>query len=1288
MFLRKRSAASGAALIITLALLVLFAAMTLAFFSQVTTESRTARTFADSLSTRQLADSAVGIVMSQVREATTVPNGAWASQPGMIRVYGEEGKASEKAHAFYKLYSSDNLTLNAEALRSFDPEKEVPAGAGHGWNHLPALWTDLNEPVTSSPTPEKQAIRYPIFDPEAAGKVEGFELLEDRQDDSGRPARMPVRWLYVLRDGSVTAPNRASEDGQSAIWDPATAETKRRTPSRENPIVGRVAFWADDETSKVNINTAGGFTTKDLRSYQESNFAGSYWDTPRFSTQFDRGGTLDEDTGEFAGGEGGLALCQPLHNEFQRYPGHPATTSLGLVLGNALKSEALYTLLPRLTPGGSRGGTERLLAKTDTELNAKTERLYASVDEFFFGATLDAGRRKTAGAAIAALDPDAPSVLQAERLNYTRPFLTAHSRAPELNLWGRPRMTIWPVHTDTKLRNPTDNLLAFCSTIGPARDPRLFLPQREDPYSPTVDSAIPRNAALYDYLRELTSQLTPGYGKASFAQKYGTDRDQILTEIFDYIRTANLRDSTRDKALPTQAEKDKYKFSPRGIVVPLVFKRDGRETMGFGRFPTISEVSLVFYHAGYVPAAGGKTYFDPSAKRTLGVSANLMRAFVVIETMNPVQGYAPTRAFNPTEAGKNRIIVHELTGLDQFQVTTSAGTRPLGFPAQGQNRNRWASGAAPQGRNFGGAEGFMHRLRDKDSENPAADTWYPFQTKESDAISIPTGETQFSFSGGKVSLRTLFGTLPIQRLELDFPPGIFPVPTDDLWQDPGGFQHPDAKITDVKSLAGRIRWAIQKSNDPSTARRFKQILQPGDTIRSMVAGLKSDPRTTAISREAAPFLAHPLYGQPEVRHAQILRTASGPFYIQGKDTQDRQYTTKFGSLIKLPAGLDYEPDRSPDLPENINGVFRDDQQPGDFDTGLGNLPDGPYTGKPDEGNLAWRIFNQAEGKWDYMHPYYSWKYEDALDTFFSPNRQMISPVMFGSLITGAKRDWETLAFSPNPAGDNHRGIVVEPKDHLLLDLFHMPIVEPYAISEPFSTAGKVNLNFQLASFPWIKRTTALRAVLHASRVTAVPAEDVNVYKRGQNQPPLEKNYRYRINRDETIKGIENVFADYQRRGPDHGFYKSASAICERFLYPEGVTNAGEIKFDPSENRIRDFWKKNTLTGDNVRERPYADLLPRLTTKSNTYTVHLRVQTLRQPRGATEDAYRTWRMSADSVTGEYRGETSIERYIDPEDRRFDRTHPVTSKNKDYLDVDKQSLETAYRFRVIHSKRFAP
>ncbi len=1278
-------------MIITLALLTLLTAIVLVFFTRITADTRSSKVYADVTAARSLAESAVNVVMSQLREATTIPNAAWASQPGMVRVYGGDNHAPEKAFAFYKLYSSNKLTLPSTDLSGYDPDTEVP----ENWSRQGALWTDLNEPAPVVNADGTIAKRYPILDPAMAEHVEGFELRSDPRDSAESKGRMPVRWLYVLRDGTLTAPDHVGEDGTSAVWDGASSGAK--TPTRDNPIVGRIAFWADDDTSKVNINTAAGFTIKDLGSYDQNSFAGSYWDQPRFSTVFDRGGVLDENTGAFTDGQGGLAICQPLGREYQRYPGHPATTSLGLVLHDAVKSEALYNLLPRIAPGGSQGGTKRLLAATDEDLTIKTGRLYASVDEFFFSMNSKNSRRQSATDAVRSVDSSAKDVITPDWIEGMRFFLTAHNRAPELNLWGRPRLTIWPVWSDAKLRPPADNLIAFCSTIGSAADPRPFLVQRQDPYSPTVDAQISRNATLYDYLRQITTRPIPGYGAISFADKFGAaDRDQILTEIFDYIRSANLRDSSQDQELPAQADRDKYKFALRGIVVPLVFQRDGRETMGFGRFPSVSEVSLVFYHAGYV-GTDGTTYLDPKLKSQRGVKANLMRAFVVLELLNPMQGYAPTRAFGAPEAeNKGHIIVHEITGLDAFRVTTSEGTSPLGFPATAKNANRWASAAAPQGRNFGGYEGFMHRLREKESENPADTNFYPFQTVT--PIRVPANDKTIGFSGGKLTLRTLFGTLPIQTLHLDFPAGTFPVPTDDIWANPGGFTHPKATLTDAKSLPRRIAWAMQHSLSPwnvsaggdglDYAGRWKQILQPGDTIRSLIAGVKSDPRTAAISRDASPFVPHPLYGSTTARHAQTLRTASGPVYISGKDTAGRSYTTKFGTLTALPAGHDYDLDRSPDLPDTVTGVLRIDGQPGDWDTGLGNMSDGPYCGKPDEGNLAWRFLNQNQGTYDYVQPYYTWKYEDSLDTFFSPNRQMTSPVLFGSLLAGKSRDWETLCFSPVPAGDNHRGNSITPRDHLLLDLFHMPIVEPYAISEPFSTAGKVNLNTRLAPFPWIRRTTALRAVLHGARVTAVPAEDVEIYKDNANQKPLTKNYRYLVNRDETIKGLEQVFDEYHTRGPDFGFYKSASDICERYLYPDGATNSGSIKFQSGEQPIKNFWRRNTLTGDNLRERPYADLVPRLTTKSNSFTVHVRSQVLHSPRANSDADARVWHEKPEAITSEYRGESSIERYIDPADRHFDRLNPLTKQNGDFIDVDKQSLEPAYRFRVVSSKRFAP
>lgn len=1324
----------GAALVLVLLFLVLLSGIAVAFLSRVGIETVSASSYSDGVTTRQLAESAVGVVMGQIREATTQQNAAWASQPGMIRVFN-----TSRALGFYKLYSSDSLVVGRQQLAKYDPAKEVPMGST-GWSSLPALWTDINEPVTRTDANGDSISRFPIVDPEAARpnsplKVEGFDLATlDPADTVRNGAPMPVRWLYVLRDGTLTAPDR-SPDGRTAVWDGASGD-KRRLPGKDNPIVGRIAFWTDDDTCKVNINTAGGFTRKDIAPYNDDNYPGSFWDTPRFFTKFDRGGPIDQTTGKFAPGDAGLGLCQPLFNEFQRYPGHPATTSLGMLFYKpnlkewVLTGEQLYTLLPRLMPGGSEGGTTRKLSKDDEPLPLKAERLYASTDELFFGPRTISSRRQSAEELLKELDEKTKDAVQPQWVDRLRFFLTAHNRSPELNLHGRPRMTIWPVHTNPDLRNPSDKMITFCSVLGSNPQDGMFLMQREDAYSPTRDANIPRNKDLYKYLRDLTSMAIPGFSDYSFASKYGDDRDQILTEIFDYIRCVNLRDSTRDKTLPaTVSARDKYKFAPRGIVVPLIVSPPGgKETMGFGRFPTVSEVSLVFYHAGYV-GNDGSTYLDPALKPDSGVKANLMRAFLIVETFNPMHGYAPLFQFlkmpddktfrglkvdvDDVQAG--RILVHSLAWNAPLTVSgADVQGSVLDFPKQARNEIRWSSGNRWHGRNSGGSEGFWHTIMGKrgGGQMGGAAPKYAFQTTEPIRIAVnpknPLLEQTFSFSGAKAELTISLGSTVIQTLHLDFPAGTFPVPTDAIWADRGGFWRPNApnnwgcqqsKAEWAKSFGDRLYWIEVPSggahsyapwdskNNPNADDRYytdrwRQILQPGDTVVSLVAGTKSDPRTAAISRNASPFRPHPNYGKPGVRHAQTLRAASGPVYFNSTDLLGAKYTTKFGKLVKTPPLKNYPANKAADLPEDIDGVVRDDGMPGDFDTGIGDLPDGAFCGKADEGNLAWRHPDQY-GNWVYTHPYFTWDYEETFDTFFSANRQVPSAILFGSLLSGRTRDWETLCFSPFPAGDRHRGLTQPPKDHLLLDLFHMPIVEPYAISEPFSTAGKVNLNAQLAPFPWIRRTTALRAALHATRVTAVPAGDVDKYKTGvwnaaQNRTdPRPENYRHPIDLDQTIAGLEHVFTEYPLSPNRHrGFYKSASEICDRFLYPKGV------KFEPGEAAIRTFWRNNTLTGDNVREKPYADLYPRLTTKSNSYTVHLRVQRLHQPRGETDADYLQWRETPELVGGEYRGETAIERYIDPHDRRFEASHPEA------INFNKESLESAYRFRVVHSKRFVP
>ena len=119
----------------------------------------------------------------------------------------------------------------------------------------------------------------------------------------------------------------------------------------------------------------------------------------------------------------------------------------------------------------------------------------------------------------------------------------------------------------------------------------------------------------------------------------------------------------------------------------------------------------------------------------------------------------------------------------------------------------------------------------------------------------------------------------------------------------------------------------------------------------------------------------------------------------------------------------------------------------------------------------------------------------------TPNALVPSPVIFGSLPAGINpasptnsAPWRTLLFCPYPAGDTAHPGFTSPPDHLILDNFWMPTIEPYAISGCMATAGKINLNDQIAPFTWLHRNTALHALLDDLRIPALPASMINKYK--------------------------------------------------------------------------------------------------------------------------------------------------------------------------------------------------
>ncbi|WP_165920088.1 Verru_Chthon cassette protein A [Chthoniobacter flavus] len=1376
------------ALVIVLGFLTLLSVLAIAFFSSISTETRASRTFASQASTRQLAETAVNLVMSQIREATVQPGAAWASQPGMIRTFSDGGGASPKANAFFKLYSARNMVVGKTQLVTFDPESVGPSYQADpdgsrsdtpvDWDKYPAIFTDLNSPVLVNTAGTGGALSpvFPIVDPRAKESVNGIPLVEGFDftadidkvvagggSDSWR-VPMPTRWIYVLRDGTLTTPDAnytPSGGGAGCSW--SGAGSKALLPTKDNPIVGRIAFWADDDSSKVNVNTAGGYGKQSKTGFTDGytldSYAGSFWDTPRFYTNFDIGQTNPNNGALIPGvGAGGLAAAQPFQKEYQRYPGHPATTSLGAVLGNLLTSEQIYKLVPRINGGGSLGGTVRTDVATAVELQLKPERLYASLDELLFSESpVNGGQRETNDKYVGTDGAITPDILEK-----TKFFLTPYSRSPDLNLFGLPRVTIWPVNQsadEATGRNGFDRAIAFCSTIGAKKFIFTRSLASSGALSTTNDiqqTAYSQNVALMKYLRQLTSRPIPGFG-GNFESKYGTDnRDMILGEIFDYIRIANLRDTTTGMT--------SYQYAKAGVVAPSradVFGT-GKKIGGFGRAATISEASLVFYCSG-VEAAGAKNVDGAvipagvfqgevmPADREHKITDRYVRAFLLFSTFHPMQGYAPI--VSPTADAEKEVF--EVTGLDRFSVN-GAFIWPGGTLS---NTIQSVSGSTWGGRNFGGYEGFMHTLVNHHTNYAFASTG---------AAKVPFNQATFGFGGGEIQLTIKFGpTQVLQNIKLNFPSASWPVPRRWYRLSQGGFVKGNQSATvnaggrlesaqnlldftdpSGAALMGRIRWSLQDSNNPNVTTgiyggdRWRQIIQPGDVIRSLVYGNHTTPVGTTTSGDMrllalttdvpnTEFKPHPDYFDSTYRFAQGLRASDGNTYVYNMpywdidakttavppEVQNRTLTetTAFGNHVNQ-ATLRVPSSRSMELPYSqgtptanppnggVNGVVRSDGRAGDFDTGLGVFPDGPYANKQDEGNVIFKYFDTAKQKWIYPIPYAgNQSYEPPGDIYFSPNRQMPSPVLFGSLLsrptdTHPARGWETLAFCPNTVGERHPGNTVTPRDHLLLDLFTMPFVEPYLISEPLSTAGRVNLNYQIAPFPYIKRSTALRAALASLRVTAISTSLLTTYKTGANGKPLPNpgdNPRFRIDRDETLKAFDSFFSHYKTT-PNEGFFKSASQICERFFYPTGPGIAPKFRaptYEPDtiydapgspsgEADIINFWRQRTLTGDNVREKPYADLYPRITTKSNTYTVHVRVQTVRQVGGPSSD-FSKWREGVDEILGEYRGSETIERYIDPSDPRL-----LTKLSDANINAPDASLEDIYRFRVVKTKQFNP
>lgn len=604
------------------------------------------------------------------------------------------------------------------------------------------------------------------------------------------------------------------------------------------------------------------------------------------------------------------------------------------------------------------------------------------------------------------------------------------------------------------------------------------------------------------------------------------------------------------------------------------------------------------------------------------------------------------------------------------------------------------------------------RVTSLDRHHSGSETYhrYPYVTapfKVSDTVEMDEGAIGLRIyspgagSENEGSASQISRSQLVQEFEIRFP--AFSAEAPDL---AGGQTAETERFAPFPRLNPMAFWSLGWDGaNPETASIGRMALSPGDLpspivpddLVQSVAVRELDSRflmtRTAQEKDNEWFVPHKFYDSSRMAHSFFRRTPGATF------DYDRQQARTFG----------IRDDRQPELA----CLLQPSQRYGDFDSGYYLSIPGPWINKPNEGNGHYLQNRDQDfyppsvsptgGDWRLqrrVRPYPDSGGHRILPSLYTPNRIVCSPGIFGSLPVGTRSGerWRTLLFRPQVEGKGiprHPGGGTSslPADHLLLDLFWMPVVEPWMISEKFSTRGKVNLNHQILPFRHVERNTALRGILESETLLCVPNQWARDHKanfgRGRGYHWRDNPYggtlqqislRAAILPDATLDTWWETFEN-----PDQPtLFRTASEICDLPLIPgpPGGEKAAFSKlgsYTPTAKQLADgtYHSDHRLVGDDARERPYANLYSRLTTRSNAYCVHVRAQRIRQTGSPDRTDFAGWDETNDVILSEHRGHRIIERYLDFEQE------PVP----DFATCpDPDSLERYYRYRIVRSEKF--
>ncbi|MES2595805.1 MAG: Verru_Chthon cassette protein A [Verrucomicrobiota bacterium] len=1270
------------ALVLVLAFLALMMVVLVALLNVTTTESKTTHSAAESARVRRMASSTVALALAQLRQAiepasNAIASKVWTSQPGAIRVH----RATGELDTLYKLYSAASMTAGAED----DLAADLPPT---DWSARSSEFVDLN-----APEQQINGLYFPIIDPRAMSDTGGEPVEGFSYTGSGAPTGtvssikkpdemrlpMPVRWIYMLEDGTLGTLNADQRFVATRPSSTAGGDPEAVLPTTKNPIVARFAFWVDDESCKINVNTAS---------------EGAFWDTPRVDTPQDRQ----------------LALNQPTRLEYHRQPGHPAGVCLSSVLlpeerfhprgfdslMKPMSQENVENLwrLGRLwvseqDAGTSEGGmvAPALLASSTAMPQPRTrQQRYSEVNEMIFDSATSAGTPGQDPMQVRRRQQPFFGALPAARtrLRQAGGFLTAHSAAPETTLYGTPRITLWPVHQNTPLPGAEpegdnefkkytayDSVAVLASTLKEQR----YLVQRAEPGNGAMDMDIHsggQNKKLLNYLRSLTDKPVPGFvggGSNSFAAKYGADpitgdRDSILISMMDYVRSTNFADgqlkpNTQFSILCPGPGQEYHGF---GQVSPLQNRVTGQNmalsdhARGPGRVMTVSEVALVIVcrAEAYLDSEGEiAVRGDPTNDGRRAMEQPGDREYevgFVVEGFLPTQGWTDYRPFTS---------IALVGGAPDAKPDAKADFPPLKLNGKPVVRSKQTptvmeaiDDVPAKWRGWGGT------LGTRALSNGALSLGTVVLSSTSGAPEYEPPNLSFEGAGAdqNLELKLCVYDSPTSAAAISSSAAdllhVIPVRLPDI------IVAPDAESAELR--LSRLPQVTAEAYSLS-ARQYKaglgtqSLLMPEDIVQSLIPA-HADYRLLSARRwlqsrdgnSLRPlFVTHPQWGQR--RHAHSLRdpllfpegmmptpAMAGHFISNLSLPPELQpdFTPSSGLLVNAWTGTGWRMLSPHDASDalRLDGHVRGTAWPditGDFDNGVGNCPDGAYTARPDDGNWAATLNPANSNSVPYFDP-------DAFSQTghtvppvtgagFSAQRMIPSPVAFGSLPTGVRAHvpWQTLLFRPQPG---HYG-ATNPPDHLMLDLFWSPVIEPEPVSRPFETSGKINLNHHILPFSHIRRATALHAVMKAETLMAIPDSAAATYK--TPDPDGATGFRHYLDAAGTLRLWQREVFDKEK------VFLTPGQICEHPLVPEGVGD--------SLTALQTFWSSHRLTGDNTKERPYAHLYSRLTTRSNVYRVHFVAETLKKVRHTNPEVFN---LVEDQVTARTQGTRLIRRYLDP------------------------------------------